>query len=97
MSAGYDVVLEDLRSMAATFHQEAQAYVKLKTDVAPPIAASGDSGLDSSITSMMEAIAGLHAKLAGRIEGHGDKLQYAHDSYQRHDVDEHGVYEDLMN
>jgi hypothetical protein len=34
--------------------------------------------------------------MADRIDEHGDKLSYAHDSYQRNDVDVHGVFEDLM-
>ncbi len=96
MSADFKVVLSDLKSMSGTFHKEAGNYAKLKTNVAPAVAASGDPGLDSAIHSMMHAIAGLHAKLAGRIEDHGDLLKYAHDSFQRHDIDVHGVFEDLM-
>ncbi|MCC9309010.1 DUF6317 family protein [Kitasatospora sp. RB6PN24] len=96
MSGQFELVLGDLQSMATTFHTEAQTYANLKTSVAPPIAASGDGGLDNAITSMMEAIAGLHAKLAGVIEANGDKLKTTHDSYQRNDVDVHGVFEDLM-
>ncbi|WP_327288615.1 DUF6317 family protein [Streptomyces sp. NBC_01198] len=96
MSAGYNVILGDLAGMASTFHTQATDYAALKADVAPPIAASGDAGLDDSIASIMDAIAGLHAKLAGRIEEHANGLDYAHGSYQRHDIDVHGLFEDLM-
>jgi uncharacterized protein DUF6317 len=96
MSAGYTVVLADLARMTKTFHTQAKNYAALKTNVAPPIAKSGDPGLDHAITSIMDAIAGLHANLAGRIEEHGDNLDYAHGSYKRHDVDVHGLFEDLM-
>jgi hypothetical protein len=96
VSAGYTVVLADLASMTKTFHTQARSYASLKANVAPAIAESGDPGLDHAITSIMDAIAGLHANLAGRIEEHGDNLSYAHDSYQRHDIDVHGLFEDLM-
>lgn len=96
MTAGYNVIMGDLSSMASTFHKQATEYASLKADVAPPIAASGDAGLDDSIASIMDAIAGLHAKLAGRIEWHGNGLDYAHGSYGRHDIDVHGLFEDLM-
>lgn len=96
MTAGYNVILADLSSMASTFHTQATHYAALKADVAPPIAGSGDAGLDDSIASIMDVIAGLHAKLAGRIEEHGNSLDYAHGSYQRHDIDVHGLFEDLM-
>jgi hypothetical protein len=96
MSPDFKVVLADLGSMASTFHTQAKNYAELQSKIAPPIAASGDAGLDDSIAAIMEAIAGLHAKLAARIDDHGDMLKNAHDSYQRHDVDVHGVFEDLM-
>lgn len=96
MTAGYNVILADLAGMASTFHTQATNYAALKADVAPAVAGSGDAGLDDSIASIMDAIAGLHAKLAGRIEFHANGLDYAHGSYQRHDIDVHGLFEDLM-
>ncbi|WP_030910952.1 DUF6317 family protein [Streptomyces sp. NRRL F-5126] len=92
----YQVVLGDLSAMATRFKKEAVAYHGLHHEVKPSVAASGDAGLDSMIKSMADLIAGLHDKLGDRIADHGDALQYAHDSYHRHDVDVHGVFEDLM-
>jgi hypothetical protein len=34
--------------------------------------------------------------MADRLDDHGDKVAYARDSFHRHDVDVHGVFEDLM-
>lgn len=96
MSAGYSVVLADLAGMTKTFSTQATAYAGLKADVTPAVAKSGDPGLDHAISSIMDAIEGLHSKLAGRIEDHADGLSYAHDSYKRHDIDVHGLFEDLM-
>lgn len=86
----------DLQSMASTFHAQAENYASLKAVVVPPIAPSGDAALDDAIGSMLEAIAGLHAKLAGRIEDHGGKLQYTHDSIGRGDAGIHDAFDDLM-
>ena len=96
MGSGYQVVLGDLQSMASTYQAEADAYRELKPQVAPPLADGGDPALNDSIKIIMEAIDSLHTKLADRIEEHGDKLSYVHDSYQRRDVDVHGAFEDLM-
>jgi Family of unknown function (DUF6317) len=93
----YQVVLSDLQNMANTFHKEATACGGLHPKMKPAIAASGDPGLDSSIKAMWDLIAGLHDKLTDRIADHGDKLTYAHNSYQRNDVDIHGVFEDLQD
>lgn len=96
MSAGFKVVLADLGSMTSTFHKQADSYRKLDKKVSPPVADSGDDGLDEIIKAMADLITGLHGKLADRIDDNGDKLKYAHDSFHRGDVDVHGVFEDLM-
>lgn len=83
--------------MSDTFHHSATEYRGLRNDVAPPIADGGDPGLDSAIKAMADLIISLHAAFADRLDDHGDQLKYAHDSYQRDDVDVHGVFEDLMN
>ncbi|WUH90783.1 DUF6317 family protein [Streptomyces sp. NBC_00433] len=96
MSADVKVVLADLASMTSTFYTQATAYAALHVDVSPPVADGGDPGLNDAIVSIVDAIEGLHSKLAGRIEDHADGLSYAHDSYQRGDIDVHGLFEDLM-
>jgi hypothetical protein len=96
MGDGYQVVLGDLAGMAKTYHQEAENYRNLKPQVVPPCVDGGDPAFNDALAMIMDDIDSLHTKLADRIDEHGDKLQYAHDSYQRHDVDLHGVFEDLM-
>lgn len=93
---GYQVALTDLKNMADTFHQQASNYRGLRPKVTPPLADGGDGGLNDAMKAVMDAIDVLHTKMADRIDDHGDKLTYAHDSYQRRDVDTHGVFEDLM-
>ncbi|MGW0208370.1 DUF6317 family protein [Streptomyces sp. NPDC003233] len=90
------IVTSDVTEMASTFHTEAKSYAKLHTSVSPAVAESGDDGLDHTIRSMMEAISGLHARLAGRIEEHGDLLDAAVKHLTHSDIDVHGLFEDLM-
>lgn len=96
MADKYRVVLADLANMAKTFHDQADSYRSLRPQVTPPIADGGDPGLNDALQAVMDALDAMHTKLADQIDDHGDKLAYAHDSYQRRDVDVHGVFEDLM-
>lgn len=96
MGSGFQVVLADLKHMADRYRSESDAYRSLKPQIAPQIAEGGDPGLDHSIKMIMDVIDGIHTELADRIEEHGDRLAYVHDSYQRSDVDVHGAFEDLM-
>ena len=88
-------VLGDIKSMADTFHREGGNFRKLAPKVSPPIVSSGDPGLDDSIKAIADLIISGHTKLADRMEDHGAKVQYAHDSFQRNDIDVHGLFEDL--
>ncbi|MFI1761380.1 DUF6317 family protein [Streptomyces sp. NPDC020800] len=92
----FKVVYEDLSAMAKTFHDQAGDYRKLHPDVAPPVVSGGDAGLDSAIKEVADLVIALHIGMADRLDDHGDKVAYARDSFQRHDVDVHGVFEDLM-
>ncbi|MFC9280682.1 DUF6317 family protein [Streptomyces collinus] len=92
----FKAVYDDLAAMAKTFHEQAGDYRKLRPDVAPPVVGGGDAGLDSAIKEVADLIVALHVGMADRMDDHGDKVAYARDSFHRHDVDVHGVFEDLM-
>ncbi|MFF7750738.1 DUF6317 family protein [Streptomyces sp. NPDC007971] len=92
----FKAVYDDLATMAKTFHEQAGDYRKLHPDVAPPVVSGGDAGLDSAVKEVADLIIALHIGMADRIDDHGDKVAYARDSFHRHDVDVHGVFEDLM-
>ncbi|MEU6402793.1 DUF6317 family protein [Streptomyces sp. NPDC046985] len=95
MTADFTVVYDDLSALAKTFHEQAGDYRELHAAVAPPVADGGDPGLDHSIKAMADLLISLHTGLADRMDDHGDKAAYARDSFHRHDVDVHGVFEDL--
>ncbi|WP_240529693.1 DUF6317 family protein [Streptomyces mangrovisoli] len=94
--ADFQAVMSDLTAMTKTFHDQARDYRGLGPDVTPPVADSGDGGCDHAIKEIADLIVALHIGFADRLDDHGDKVAYARDSFQRHDVDVHGVFEDLM-
>ncbi|MFI1165207.1 DUF6317 family protein [Streptomyces sp. NPDC020801] len=96
MPADFKAVMSDLTSMAKTFHEQARHYRELHPNVTPSVVSGGDAGLDHAIKEVAQLIEGLHVLLADRLDSHGDKVTHARDSFQRHDVDVHGLFEDLM-
>ncbi|MFJ9246170.1 DUF6317 family protein [Streptomyces sp. NPDC101776] len=96
MPADFKAVLSDLTSMASMFHDQATDYRKLHDQVAPPVVSGGDAGLDDAIKEVADLIVALHIGFADRLDDRGDKVAYARDSFHRHDVDVHGVFDDLM-
>ncbi|MGW7167310.1 DUF6317 family protein [Streptomyces sp. NPDC054884] len=96
MPPDFKAVLGDLTSMSTTFHDEAVNYRKLHADVAPPLVGGGDAGLDHALKEVADLIVALHIGFADRLDDHGDKVTYARDSFWRHDIDVHGLFEDLM-
>ncbi|MEU8974857.1 DUF6317 family protein [Streptomyces monashensis] len=95
MTADFKVIYDDLAQLAKTFHDESGNYRKLAPDVTPAIVSGGDPGLDDTIKEVADLITSMHLALADRLDEHGDKAAYARDSFHRHDVDIHGVFEDL--
>jgi len=93
--AGYQVVLDDLSSMANTFHTEADASKALKAKMSPPAADTGDGNLNTVLQAVMETLDVLHTRMVTAIEDHGDKLAAARDSYARREIDNHGLFDDL--
>ncbi|QLJ04085.1 hypothetical protein HZZ00_25875 [Streptomyces sp. NEAU-sy36] len=95
MTADFKVIYDDLSTLAKTFHDQAGDYRKLAPDVSPPIVSGGDPALDAAIKEVANLIIALHIGLADHLDDRGDKAAYARDSFHRHDVDIHGVFEDL--
>ncbi|MFD9396312.1 DUF6317 family protein [Streptomyces sp. NPDC060000] len=96
MTVDFKAVLSDLTAMSRTFHDEAVNYRKLHADVAPPVVDAGDFGLDHAVKEIADLIVALHIGFADRLDDHGDKVAHARDSFQRRDIDVHGLFEDLM-
>lgn len=96
MGDGFQVVLDDLSSMATTFAREAGIYAQIKPRITPPVADAGDDTLNHIIKVVMECLDVLHTKMTEGIDEHATLLRKAHDSYQRHDLDNRALFDDLM-
>lgn len=96
MSDSYALVLADMRSMTGTFEREHTAYLAIKPKLTPPVAATGDGHLDATLQTVMDTLSLMHDEMATSIDDHAKGLRTAGDSYERHDVDAHGLFDDLM-
>ncbi|MGB6164516.1 MAG: DUF6317 family protein [Pseudonocardiaceae bacterium] len=94
--SGFSVVLDDVSAMASTFYSEADIYRDLKSKVTPPTADTGDGALNGVLKAVMETLDVLHTNMATTIEDHGDKLKAARDVYAKQEIDNHGLFDDLM-
>lgn len=96
MTDQYHVVLADLQDMASKFAHESDRYDKIRPKLTPQEAASGDGRLDATMHAVMSTLKVLHANMQSQIEDHGHKLREVHDSYQRQDIDNRELFEDLV-
>lgn len=94
--AEFEAVLADLKNMSVTFGQQATEYRAVTPKLTPPLADSGDGGLNGVMSGVMELIAVLHEQMATSIAQHSTKLSAAHDSYERRDIDNRFLFDDLM-
>lgn len=92
----FEVVLDDLQNMANTFANESIRYREITPQLSPPVADSGDGMLNGMLHNAMNMVAVLNEQLAKSIEDHHDKLQAAHGSYLRQEIDNRFLFDNLM-
>jgi len=95
MSDLVQVVLDDLESLAKTFDDEAKTYDSLVPKFLPTPVDSGDASLNQAMKSALDLLAILQHQMTRTIQTHSEKLAYARDSYERHDIDNRQLYDDL--
>ncbi|MFI6997344.1 DUF6317 family protein [Nocardia sp. NPDC050175] len=96
MSDWMQVVLDDLTTMAKTFDDESTVYEGAVPKFLPGTAAeSGDATLNEAIKGALDLLEILHHQMVRTIQTHSEKLAYARDSYERHDIDNRKLYDDL--
>ncbi len=96
MSGDFQVVLDSLRAMSDSFRTEGDAYEAIKPKLTLSIADSGDASLNSIIGVVMECLDVLHTKMGEAIGEHTEKLQASGDTYERHEIDNRALFDDLM-
>ncbi|WP_330183156.1 DUF6317 family protein [Nocardia sp. NBC_01503] len=93
--SGFEVVLDDLKSMAKTFGDEATTYEGRVPGFLPAAVDSGDGTLNEAMKGILELLEILNHQVVRTIQTHSDKLAYARDSYERHDIDNRKLFDDL--
>ncbi|MEG8182572.1 hypothetical protein GZH49_29320 [Nocardia terpenica] len=95
MSDWFQVVLEDLKAMAETFDDEAKTYEAMVSKFLPAPVDSGEGALNEAMKGAMDLLQVLHHQMVRTIQTHSQKLAYARDSYERHDIDNRKLFDDL--
>jgi hypothetical protein len=85
MSGWFQVVLSDLREMAATFHSEAQTFQSVMPKSPAGLPDGGSAAFNDSLNSVVQLAALAHLQIGADIEDNGTKLQAAHDRYQHNE------------
>lgn len=90
------VVFDELTEMSRKFEWGASDYsaVAGKLKVAPPD--SGEGALNTLIQATMGVIDVLNRQVVGEIQHNGQLVAAARDSYERHDIDNRELYDDMI-
>lgn len=96
MGAGFQVVLGDLDQMATTFSTEARTYQSISAKLNPPVADSGDGGLNEVMQGMLSLLSYLHGQMAASIDENATSLGSAKDAYAKTEMSVHDLYNNLM-
>lgn len=96
MAGWAKVVLDDLAAMSQQFQQGCSDYKAAVDAVKAEPVDTGDGTLNDYLAYVAGRIEYLTVKSAELIEEHGAKVKYAHDSYERRDIDNsEELYEDM--
>jgi Family of unknown function (DUF6317) len=79
---GFQVVMSDLQSAAATFHSEAATFQAIMPDSCTALPDGGSAAFNESLTAVVGTLTAAHMQIGADIDNNGTKLQTAHDRYQ---------------
>ena len=96
MSAGYHVILGDLAAASNTFAKESQEVSSLKASLDPPMAETGDSGLDDVLSGLLLSFSALQAGFTKRLGAHAQELKKCHDNYVSTDADVERLFKTVL-
>jgi hypothetical protein len=89
------VVLDDLATMSQQFEQGHADFAAAAEAVKAEPVDTGDGTLNDYLAYVTGRIEELTIKSAELIQEHAGKVKYAHDSYERHDIDNEELFEDM--
>lgn len=79
---GFQVVMSDLQSAAATFHSEAATFQAIMPDACTSLPDGGSAAFNESLSAVVQTLTAAHMQIGADIDNNGTKLQTAHDRYQ---------------
>ncbi len=79
---GFQVVMSDLQSAAATFHSEAATFQAIMPDGGTALPDGGSAAFNESLNAVVGTLTAAHMQIGADIDDNGTKLQTAHDRYQ---------------
>jgi ABC-type transporter Mla subunit MlaD len=96
VGSGFQTTLRDLSNAAGSFHDGADQFGQVLHDITALKVDSGDSGLDSAVSTTMAALDALHTQVVKALRETGDNLAKVRDDYQRSDVSARELYDDIL-
>jgi hypothetical protein len=94
--AGYEVVLDDIRTLSETFDREAGALGDLKSKTNQGAPDTGEGDLTGTLGDVLNNLSTLYQVLVDVIHGHADKLREVHNSYQTSEHDARDLYNQMQ-
>ncbi len=92
----FNVVLADLNELSTNFANESKTYEQLIPSINPPAVDGGDANLNNVLTGLVKTFDDLHHRMVASISDHADKLKKARDSFERRDIDNRFLFDDLV-
>lgn len=97
MSAGYQVILDDLSSASRAFHAGSVDFSDAVPDLASLRVDTGEDSLDQAVRFALTGIAALHRKITEDLDLTGDNLTTVHDNYLEAEISVRELYDDMLD
>lgn len=93
MTAGYQVIHDDLGNAANTFQQESSSFSATEGNLKPPMADTGDPALNDTLSAVLAHFAMFAEVLRQAMAKHGANLQTCHDGYKSTEADVRALFD----
>lgn len=94
--AWLQVVLDDLAEMSRKFHSGSTEFESAADALKITAPDSGDGRLTGLISSSLQVMDVLNRQIAGEIEEGSKLIDVAKTSYERHDIDNRKLFDDMI-
>jgi hypothetical protein len=95
MSAGYQVIREDLEQAYKAFYREERTLDQQRHNVHCPVPDCGDSDTTKACRDALDVVKTLFDILTKDVEKNGDKMKRVHENYSRDNADVMNLFNSL--